>query len=569
MRQNKSDGQRQSRLTRVGRFDSVKFKQMPSVMDLKIQDPPPPPSPPARSWRVKWRAATCVVAAIVMAALDCLAAGRAEAAPSLLVDADSGAVLYEDHATQPWFPASLTKLMTVYVALKAVRDHRLAPDAPLLVSARASAMPPSKMAFRPGTYVPLDAALKILMVKSANDVAVTVAEGVSGSVEAFAAEMNAAATSLGLQQSHFVNPNGLPNPEHYSSARDLAILARALYQTFPEQAGLFSIGALEVNGRIIANHNNLLGRYPGVDGMKTGFTCAAGFNVVASATQGGRKLIAVVLGAPNVSLRTIKAAALFDRGFTGIDRPTVALAALPLQGGAPPDEGNAICRNRSQTIAEFNAENEKLIAPLEAASSQAFASPQGVALYDSSALSRSSAMATRISLVPPPSFEPVPIRIAGYPGAGAEPRGSSDAEAPPEAVSAYAATKDAAAAAPLAPAKDALPLKGRARLRARALEAKAALAHARLQAHTHQVAEEGDGKTAAPAKGKAAHHGALAAKTHGHAKQSAAKASTAKVAVGKASSGKGSGGKQSAAKPHGGAVAKGSTGAKKAASRDE
>ena len=500
-----------------------------------------------------------------MAALDCLAAGRAEAAPSLLVDADSGAVLYEDHATQPWFPASLTKLMTVYVALKAVRDHRIAADAPLLVSARASAMPPSKMGFRPGTYVPLDAALKILMVKSANDVAVTVAEGISGSVEGFAAEMNAAAASLGLQQSHFVNPNGLPNPEHYSSARDLAILARALYQTFPEQAGLFSIGALEVNGRIIANHNNLLGRYPGVDGMKTGFTCAAGFNVVASATQGGRKLIAVILGAPNVSLRTIKAAALFDRGFAGIDHPSVQVAALPLEGGAPPDEGNAICRNRSQAIVAFNAENEKLIAPLEAASSQPFASPQGVALYDSSALSRSSAMATRISLVPPPSFEPVPIRIAGYPGAGAEPRGSSDSEAPPEAVSAYAATKDAAAAVPLAPAKEALPLKGRARLRARALEAKAALAHARLQAHTQQVAaEEGDGKTAAPAKGKAGRHGALAAKAHGHAKQNAAKVSPAKVA-----SGKGSGAKGSAAKPHGGAVAKGSTGAKKAASRDE
>ena len=505
-----------------------------------------------------------------MAALDCLAAGRAEAAPSLLVDADSGAVLYEDHATQPWFPASLTKLMTVYVALKAVRDHRIAADAPLLVSARASAMPPSKMGFRPGTYVPLDAALKILMVKSANDVAVTVAEGISGSVEAFAAEMNAAAASLGLQQSHFVNPNGLPNPEHYSSARDLAILARALYQTFPEQAGLFSIGALEVNGRIIANHNNLLGRYPGVDGMKTGFTCAAGFNVVASATQGGRKLIAVILGAPNVSLRTIKAAALFDRGFAGIDHPSVQVAALPLEGGAPPDEGNAICRNRGQAIVAFNAENEKLIAPLEAASSQPFASPQGVALYDSSALSRSSAMATRISLVPPPSFEPVPIRIAGYPGAGAAPRGSSDSEAPPEEVSAYAATKDAATAAPLAPAKDALPLKGRARLRARALEAKAALAHARMQAHTQQVAaEEGDGKTAAPAKGKAGRHGALAAKAHGHAKQSAAKGSPAKVASGKGSGAKGSITKQSAAKPHGGAVAKGSTGAKKAASRDE
>ena len=176
-------------------------------------------------------------------------------------------------------------------------------------------------------------------------------------------------------------------------------------------------------------------------------------------------------------------------------------------------------------------------------------------------------MATRITLVPPPSFEPVPIRIAGYPGAGpAEARGSSDSEAPPEAVSAYAATKDVSASAPLAPAKDALPLKGRSRaaLRARALEAKAALAHARLQAHTQVVSEEGDGKTAAPApaKGKAAHlrRGAVAAKVHAHAKQSAAKGSPAKVLSAKGSS----------VKPHGGAaVAKAPAGAKKAAARDE
>ena len=263
------------------------------------------------------------LAALAMAALVFCAAsaGKAFASPALLIELGSGAVLYEEQATQPWYPASLTKLMTVYVALKAVREHRIALDTPLAVSARAAAMPPSKMGFRPGTLVTLGNALKMLMVKSANDIAVTVAEGVSGSVEAFADEMNEAAAELGLQQSHFVNPNGLPNPQHVSSARDLAILARTLYLTFPDQADLFSIGALQLDGKIITNHNNLLGRYPGADGMKTGFTCAAGFNVVASATQGGRKLIAVVLGAPNVALRTIKAAALFDRGFAGIRSP--------------------------------------------------------------------------------------------------------------------------------------------------------------------------------------------------------------------------------------------------------
>ena len=447
---------------------------------------------------VAWRA----LAVLIAAALACVgAAAGAVAAPSLLMDMTTGQTLYEDHATQPWYPASLTKLMTVYVALKAVQDHRIALDTPLTVSARAAAMPPSKMGFRPGTQVTLDTALKILMVKSANDIAVTVAEGVSGSVEAFADEMNAAAAATGMRQSHFVNPNGLHNPEHYSSARDLALLARALYQTFPEQADLFNIGALEIDGRVIANHNNLLGRYPGVDGMKTGFTCPAGFNVVATATQGGKKLVAVILGAPNVALRTIKAAALFDRGFAGIDRPSVPVAALPLQGGSPPDMAGWVCHHKGPAIAEFTAENERLIAPLEAVSSQAFASPQGTAYYDSSALSRVSPMATRITLVPPPDFEPVPIRIAGYVAPATQARAAGapgGAEAPP----APGAGPAAGVGAELKQDAKALPVKGRhkAARRQETLRSRVKMAHSRHSAPAQAAVEN--------ARGKAGHRGA-------------------------------------------------------------
>ena len=186
--------------------------------------------------------------------------------------------------------------MTVYVALDAVRAGKLTLDTPLVMSARAARMPPSKMGFRPGTEVTLDNALKMLMVKSPNDIAVMVAEGVSGSVEAFANDMNAAGQRLGLHESHFVNPNGLHDPAHVSSARDMAMIARALLREFPEHADLFSIGALQLGKQYIANHNGLLGRYPGADGMKTGFTCPAGFNVVASANHSGRRLIVVVLG---------------------------------------------------------------------------------------------------------------------------------------------------------------------------------------------------------------------------------------------------------------------------------
>src|SRR5436309_5752760 len=216
-----------------------------------------------------------------LAAFLVLASGLpAFAAPVLVMDAATGAVLYEEEATQPWFPASLSKLMTVYVALKAVHEGRLTLDTPFVVSQYAASMSPSKMGFRPGTEVTLDNALKMLMVKSANDLAVTIAEGVSGSVEAFAEEMNTAAASLGMRESHFVNPNGLPDSRQISSARDMALLGRALYLQFPEHTDLFNIYAFRLGSRFSRNHNPLLGAYPGTEGMKTGLTCSAGFHLV-------------------------------------------------------------------------------------------------------------------------------------------------------------------------------------------------------------------------------------------------------------------------------------------------
>src|SRR6201996_1433180 len=195
-----------------------------------------------------------------------------QATPYLVVDADSDQVLMQNEATAPWYPASLTKLMTVYVALDAVRSGKLTLDTPLVMSARAARMPPSKMGFRPGTQVTLDNALKMLMVKSPNDVAVMVAEGVSGSIENFADEMNTTAVKLGLKESHFVNPNGLPDTRQVSSARDMAMIGRALFKEFPDETGIFGIGALQLGDQIIPTHNGLIGRYPGADGMKTGFT---------------------------------------------------------------------------------------------------------------------------------------------------------------------------------------------------------------------------------------------------------------------------------------------------------
>jgi D-alanyl-D-alanine carboxypeptidase len=282
------------------------------------------------------------------------AAGAAFAAtPALVIEVDSGKVLYAERATDPWYPASITKLMTAYVALSAVREGRLTLDTPLTVSELAASMPPSKMGFPPGIEITLDNALKIIMVKSANDVATTIAEGVGGSVEGFADMMNAAARRLGMRESRFVNPHGLPDERQQTSARDMAILGRALYRDFPEQTGYFQIGAIKFGRRVMNNHNGLMGRYAGADGMKTGFICASGFNVVASATRNGRRLITVVMGSSSAAERTIKAASLFDRGFASYGWGSYTVDQLPSSNVInPPNMRPVICERRGPLPAE-------------------------------------------------------------------------------------------------------------------------------------------------------------------------------------------------------------------------
>jgi len=256
------------------------------------------------------------IIALLAGALLCAIAPRAAQAEALLlVEADSGKVLHAENATFPWYPASVTKLMTTYVTLKAVKDGRISLDTVLTVSPTAAAQSPSKMGFRPGIQVTVDNALKMMMVKSANDMAVVLAEGVGGSIDGFSEQMNRAAQRLGMTQTNYVNPNGLPAEGQVTSARDLAILARAIIRDLPEYEYFVHIPAIRFGRRVTPNFNRLIGRYPGADGMKTGFICASGFNLVASATRNGRRLIAVVLGAPSSQARALKAMQLLERGF--------------------------------------------------------------------------------------------------------------------------------------------------------------------------------------------------------------------------------------------------------------
>jgi D-alanyl-D-alanine carboxypeptidase len=274
---------------------------------------------------------------------------RAGAEALLVIDSESGKVLYAQNAGYPWYPASVTKLMTAYVTLRAVKDGRLNLDTPLVVSANAAAQSPVKMGFGVGTVVTVDNALKMLMVKSANDMAVVLAEGVAGSVESFADEMNANARRLGMIQSSFVNPNGLPADDQVSSARDLAILARALIRELPDYDYYWHLPGIRMGKMVRWNYNTLIGRYPGADGMKTGFICASGFNLVASATRNGRRLIAVVLGAPSSAARAMKAAQLLERGFNSASglswfmAPYGTVDSLQPMAAAPPNLRDDMC----------------------------------------------------------------------------------------------------------------------------------------------------------------------------------------------------------------------------------
>jgi D-alanyl-D-alanine carboxypeptidase len=287
------------------------------------------------------RAVLCAFLALLLLAAPAIAAKKRRAAappppplpaidtPYIVADAKSGRVIEEFDALRPWYPASTTKLMTIYVVFSAVRAHEITLETRIIYGPNAAAQPASKMGFKPGTTLTLDNALKMMMVKSANDVAVAVAEAIGGSVDGFAKRMNEASMALGMTRSHWVNPHGLPDNRQHTTARDMAILAQALLNDFPEYRDYYKLPAISIGGRVLRNFNSLLAHYQGATGMKTGFICASGYNLVGSAMRGGRELIAVVFGEFGGKARTRRAAELLDMGFaSGVmaTDPTVTLA---------------------------------------------------------------------------------------------------------------------------------------------------------------------------------------------------------------------------------------------------
>jgi len=235
--------------------------------------------------------------------------------PHMVVDIQTGEVLSHEIAFARWAPASLTKMMTAYTVFRALELGHLDMASPVRISEAAIAQPPSKMGFPIGTILNIETALKIIMVKSANDISVALAEAASGSEEQFVALMNSHARRLGMIDTQFSNPHGLHDPSQYTSARDMVLLALQLTKEFPQYAEFFDIPAIRFGNRRLRNHNALLRLFDGTNGMKTGYVCASGFNVVVRTQRDGRSLIAVVMGSKSGFRRNVKAAGLLKKAF--------------------------------------------------------------------------------------------------------------------------------------------------------------------------------------------------------------------------------------------------------------
>ncbi|MGE8943798.1 D-alanyl-D-alanine carboxypeptidase family protein [Leptospira interrogans] len=281
---------------------------------------------------------TVIRTTFVVLLCSLIASASASAGPTLLFDPANGKVLYAEDADDQWHPASLTKIMTAYIVFEALKAGTIKLDGMITTSEAAHAQPPSKVGLPVGGQMSVELGLQALIVKSANDVAVMLAEAVGGSEQAFVDRMNATAKRLGMERTYFVNPHGLPAPEQVTTARDLARLSMAVMRDFPEHRERWASSDMRIGKQRLVTHNGLLTRYEGADGLKTGFICDSGFNVVASATRDGRQLMAVVLGESSGHERSLRAASLLDHGFMNygwkvlFNSPT--LDAMPVQRDA-------------------------------------------------------------------------------------------------------------------------------------------------------------------------------------------------------------------------------------------
>ncbi len=277
----------------------------------------------------------------------------------LLVDAATLDVLYAEDAGQPWHPASVTKLMTAYLTFAAIKDGRVTLDTPVKISQHAWNQAPAKSGLNVGDSVSLKDALYIMLVKSANDMAVAVAETVGGDEKTFVGQMNTMAKQMGLTATHYDNANGLKSPGQISSARDLAMIALYIKRDYPQYMPIFQTQNVQLGTHKLETSNTMLEHFSGLTGMKTGYICSSGLNIVATMERDGRSLLAVVLGASSARERNELAAQLFLRGLSGALKPTgQTLVDIKDVAGDPVDMGPLICGKKAkayvkQRMADF------------------------------------------------------------------------------------------------------------------------------------------------------------------------------------------------------------------------
>jgi len=282
---------------------------------------------------------------------------QAYAIPRLLIDTQTGEVLYDEDAGVPWHPASLTKMMTAYVAFAAIQAGRVTLETPVKISRNAWNQAPAKSGLDVGATVTMKDALYIMLVKSANDMSIAIAETVSGNTKEFVGEMNKMADAMGLTATHFVNPHGLHAEGQISTARDLAMLGLYIRRDFPQYLPIFQTEKVRIGASVLESNNGLLEHFAGTTGMKTGYICASGLNIVATVERSGRSLLAVVLGGSSARERNEMAAEMFLRGLSGAypgeGKSVVALANLDQP---PVDMRPQICGKKAKTYA---AERQK------------------------------------------------------------------------------------------------------------------------------------------------------------------------------------------------------------------
>lgn len=252
---------------------------------------------------------------------------------ALVVEQGSGRIISAVNADAPRYPASLTKMMTLYLLFDALDRGTVRLNTPLTVSRYAASRPPSKLGLLPGRTIRVREAILALATKSANDVAVVVAERLAGTEPAFASRMTAKARALGMRRTTFRNASGLHHPQQRTSARDMALLGRALLRDHPQYYGAFATRTFHWSGASYANHNRLMGAYRGMDGIKTGYTQPAGYNLVASASRNGRRLVGVVMGSRSAAVRNGLMASLLDQGFRTAPNTLASSAMKRSKGG--------------------------------------------------------------------------------------------------------------------------------------------------------------------------------------------------------------------------------------------